>query len=92
MKACPWGKLWVLTLLAGLRDILNAKSVRLEGIRGMAGFSDATDGLMGLPLQSGVDCWLMTGLEDQMGEKGSLSPGGLKWILSCDGAPLSRDQ
>lgn len=89
MKACPWGKLWVLTLLDGLRDILNAKSVRLQGIRGMAGFSEATDGP---PLQTGVLCWLMAGLEDKTGEKGSLFPGGLKWILSCDGAPLSRDQ
>lgn len=81
-----------MTLLAGLRDILNAKSVRLQGIRGMVGFSDATDGLSGPPLQRGVHCWLMTGLEDKTGEKGSLSPCGLKCILSCDGAPLSRDQ
>lgn len=29
MKACPWGKLWVFTLLVMLRDMLNAKSVRL---------------------------------------------------------------
>lgn len=82
-KACPWGKLWVLTLLDGLSDILNAKSVRLRGVRGVAGGRGPTDGL--IVLQSGVQSRFMTGLQDEVGEMRTLSPGGLSWILSCGG-------